>query len=48
MESFTLDMNTNELRNTWKKWDAETIDGYRLQFRVIDLNEDGLIDFGEL
>lgn len=30
------------------KWDEQTIDTYRLQFRVIDLNEDGLIDFKEL
>ncbi len=42
------EMSTNELRKTWEKWDAETIDSYRLRFRIIDLNEDGLINFGEL
>jgi len=41
------DTNTKELQKRWK-WDEVTINSYRLQFRVIDLNEDGLIDFQEL
>ena len=38
------------LKKHWPKWDKATIaiDSYRLQFCVIDLNEDGLIDFNEL
>ena len=41
-------MTTGEIKKKWQKWDEGTIDSYRLQFRVIDLNEDGLIDFHEL
>lgn len=37
-----------DLKSQWKEWDEATIDGYRLQFRVIDLNDDGFIDFNEL
>ena len=41
-------MTTIEIKKKWRKWDEATIDSYRLQFRVIDINEDGLIDFHEL
>ena len=41
-------MTTVEIKKKWQKWDEGTIDSYRLQFRVIDINEDGLIDFNEL
>lgn len=41
-------MTTVEIKKKWQKWDEVTIDSYRLQFRVIDINEDGLIDFHEL
>ena len=44
----TVAMTTGEIKKKWQKWDEGTIDAYRLQFRVIDLNEDGLIDFHEL
>lgn len=40
--------STEELKKKWAKWDEATFDSHRLQFRVIDLNEDGLIDFNEL
>ncbi|XP_064392373.1 uncharacterized protein LOC135340017 [Halichondria panicea] len=39
---------TKELNKRWPKWDEATLDNYKLQFRIIDLNEDGLIDFKEL
>lgn len=41
-------MTTVEIKKKWHEWDEATIDSYRLQFRVIDINEDGLIDFHEL
>ena len=44
----SIECTTKELKKHWPKWDEATIDSYRLQFRVIDLNEDGLIDFNEL
>ena len=43
-----VEKNTAELALKWKNWDEETIDGFRVQFQVIDLNQDGLIDFKEL
>ena len=46
--SLHLDANTRELGKKWREWDEATINSYRLQFRAIDLNEDGLIDFKEL
>lgn len=45
---YTSDANTRELGKKCRKWDEATINSYRLQFRAIDLNEDGLIDFKEL
>ena len=41
-------LTTVEIKKKWRHWDEATIDSYRLQFRVIDINEDGLIDFHEL
>ena len=41
-------MTMVEIKKKWHEWDEATIDSYRLQFRVIDINEDGLIDFHEL
>lgn len=41
-------MTTADIKKKWQKWDEATIDSYRIQFRVIDINEDGLIDFHEL
>lgn len=48
MSFLTIECNTKELRKKWPKMDEDAIDSYRLQFRIIDLNEDGLIDFKEL
>ena len=45
---FFVAMTTVEIKKKWQKWDEVTIDSYRLQFRIIDINEDGLIDFHEL
>ena len=44
----TADMNLNDIKQRWKIWNDQTIDSYRLQFRAIDINNDGLIDFKEL
>lgn len=41
-------MDTAELAERWENWDEEAIDSFRVQFQVIDLNQDGLIDFHEL
>lgn len=45
---FVLELSTTELVKKWENWDEATIDGFRIQFQIIDLNEDGLIDFNEL
>ena len=37
-----------ELCEKWKQWDQVTIENYRLQFSMIDTDNDGLIDFMEL
>lgn len=38
----------DKLRSSRPDLKATTIESYRLQFRIIDLNGDGLIDFKEL
>ena len=41
-------MTSAEISKKWEKWDETTIDKFRVQFQLIDMNEDGLIDFFEL
>ena len=48
MSFFILELSTAELAKKWENWDEAAIDGFRIQFQIIDLNEDGLIDFNEL
>ena len=41
-------MSTTDITKKWEKWDEATIDRFRVQFQLLDINEDGLIDFMEL
>ena len=45
---FCTDAVMRELCEKWKQWDQVTIENYRLQFSMIDTDNDGLIDFMEL
>ena len=41
-------LTTQYILRKWPQWNEANITSYRLQFRAIDIDEDGLIDFDEL
>lgn len=43
-----LELSCAEISKKWERWDEADIDRFRIQFQIIDANEDGMIDFDEL
>ncbi len=43
-----IELSSDDISKKWSKWDEPAIDRFRVEFQMIDINEDGLIDFTEL